>query len=271
MQRRWMLSAVFVTFCLLGSIPLQSQTDTTTSTSLHKAALMQSLFRLNGGQGITDVLMTAAVKRIAGTRTETLNLVLKAKGTDLAKVDYGAVSTELRTETYVNSGGIPACEWVDAAGTPHLSSAENCIVPVWWLPQLSPLAWVAEGAAVPVYVGRENYLGSTVDHYAIKKSFARPTPSVSANAARISLLATVDIYLDSNTGIPVALGYPIHPDSDGLTDLRVDVRFSDYRSVGGVLVPYRITRLVNGGVVLDITLASVAFNSGLSDSEFGLH
>lgn len=268
MQRRWILATLLSSF-LLNSLPLQSQTIAATTNA--KVALTQALARLSGGQAFTDVVINTTAKRVTGPTTEGVNVVLKGRGAAFGKVDYGVSSPEVRTETYASSAGIPACEWIDVSGAAHLSPAQNCVVAIWWLPQLSPLAWIADPDVIATYLGHENYLGSAVEHYTITKRFSSQSATSSAAATRIALLATIDAYFDSGSGLPTVLAYPIHPDSDLATDLRIEVRFSNYTSIGGVLVPYRITRLVNGGVTLDITVTSVMFNAGLSDNEFELH
>ena len=48
------------------------------------------------------------------------------------------------------------------------------------------------------------------------------------------------------------------------------IRYSDYKPVGGVLVPFSINEHLNGQLVWEINVGTFAFNSGLLDSDFVL-
>ncbi len=64
--------------------------------------------------------------------------------------------------------------------------------------------------------------------------------------------------------------FNVHPDSNALLDIPVDVRFSDYRTVSGAKVPFHVQKYLNNGLVLDFQAQSVTLNSGLAASSFSL-
>jgi hypothetical protein len=78
----------------------------------------------------------------------------------------------------------------------------------------------------------------------------------------------MDIYFDPETFIPLGLSFSLHADDDANTDIPVEIRFSDYRSVNGISLPYHVKQYINNGVALDIQLETVVFNSGLSRASF---
>ncbi len=45
---------------------------------------------------------------------------------------------------------------------------------------------------------------------------------------------------------------------------------TDNRSESGIQVPFHVQQLMNGTVIMDITLTSAVFNTGLSDNVFTL-
>jgi len=49
------------------------------------------------------------------------------------------------------------------------------------------------------------------------------------------------------------------------------IRYSDYRNVGGVQVPFSIGEQMGGQKTRDIQLSQISFNTGLQDSDFALH
>jgi hypothetical protein len=62
--------------------------------------------------------------------------------------------------------------------------------------------------------------------------------------------------------------YQIHPDNDQNKDIAVDVEYSDYRSVQGAIIPYRIRKYINGSLCWDLTVNSTAMNTGLAGTVF---
>ncbi|PYU30180.1 MAG: hypothetical protein DMG28_19510 [Acidobacteria bacterium] len=78
------------------------------------------------------------------------------------------------------------------------------------------------------------------------------------------------MYLDSASLLPVAITFNLHPDVDAGTDIAGEVRFSDYRLVSGIRVPFHVQEFLNGGLVLDILISNVTVNLGLQDTDFGI-
>jgi len=78
------------------------------------------------------------------------------------------------------------------------------------------------------------------------------------------------MYLDSASLLPVAITFNVHPDVDAGTDVAAEVRFSDYRLVSGIRVPFHVQEFLNGGLVLDLEFQTVTLNTGLSPSAFSL-
>ena len=83
-------------------------------------------------------------------------------------------------------------------------------------------------------------------------------------------LSTVDVYLDASSSLPVALDFKGHSDKDMNTDVPIEVRYSDYRQVNGVSVPFHVQRYLNNGLVLDFVATQVTINGGLSDAVFSV-
>jgi hypothetical protein len=90
----------------------------------------------------------------------------------------------------------------------------------------------------------------------------------SAGIPSLQRLSTTDVYLDAATLLPVAVAFKVHPDKDMNTDIPTEILFANYRSVNGIQVPFHFQRMLNGGVILDVTVTSVALNTGLQDSSF---
>lgn len=78
----------------------------------------------------------------------------------------------------------------------------------------------------------------------------------------------MDFFLDPATLLPLAISFNTHPDDNALRDIPVEIRFSDYRLVNGVQVPFHIQKFLNGSLSLDVQVQNVVINSGLSANEF---
>jgi hypothetical protein len=94
-----------------------------------------------------------------------------------------------------------------------------------------------------------------------------PSASVTDNGLLARLSAT-DVYLDSSSYLPVALGFSVHPDNNLLISIPVEVDYSNYQIFEGVRIPFHIQKFLNGSLFLDLTIQNVVLNSGLATSAF---
>ena len=83
-------------------------------------------------------------------------------------------------------------------------------------------------------------------------------------------LSTTEFYLDATSLLPVAITFSVHPDDDAGANIPAEVRFSSYQVTNGVVVPLRVQKYLDGGLVLDIMVSTVSLNSGLADSTFNI-
>jgi len=99
----------------------------------------------------------------------------------------------------------------------------------------------------------------------------RPSTAKNAQLARdLEKLSTVEILLDSTSHLPVGVTFNTHPDIDYGRDIPTEVRFSDYRSVSGVMVPFHIQRWLQGMLNTELTVTAATINNGLTDRDFTL-
>ena len=52
-----------------------------------------------------------------------------------------------------------------------------------------------------------------------------------------------------------------HPDNDALTNIAVEVDFSDYQPSNELFVPLHVQQYLQGGLVLDVVFTNVVMNS----------
>ncbi len=224
-----------------------------------------SLAALSATLQISDVTLTGTGTRVAGSDVQSGNFTLKGLGTGDSRLDLnlaGGLRSEIRNDTSGTPQG-----FVISPGTSALPIAQhNCMTSAsWFFPALSVLAQTSDSIVSVAFVGQETKIGAPVNHI----RFWIQSPSLSAaDNTTLGQLTQTDFYLDSTSHLPVAIVFNTHPDNDALTNIVVEVDFSSYQSVNGVLVPFRIQKLLNNSLTLDLTVTSVGVNQGLTATDF---
>jgi hypothetical protein len=75
-------------------------------------------------------------------------------------------------------------------------------------------------------------------------------------------------YIDQATNLISKIEYQNFADNDSNVSEKIEVFYTDYRSISGVKVPFTQTTYADGRLRTTLTLTSVAFNTGLLDSQF---
>lgn len=89
------------------------------------------------------------------------------------------------------------------------------------------------------------------------------------NFAGIISLATKDVWIATDSGLPLEIAYQLL-DAQGMAAIPLAAFFSNYQSVNGVMYPFQIQESVDGTPYMSISIASVAFGVGLTDQDFTL-
>jgi len=136
--------------------------------------------------------------------------------------------------------------------------------PAWFFP-VFPIAAGLSPGYVATYIGRETRNGQAVEHLAVSQVSTIAAPP---GALSLAHLSQVDFFLDSATFLPAAITFNIHPDSNALLDIPVEIDFSNYTAVNGAQVPFHVQKHINNSLVLDLQFDSAFLNSGLSATTF---
>jgi len=204
---------------------------------------------------VSSVALTGQVTRTVGPDSEngTITLSASADGSSSVKMQLGAGTLSEAQDTFANG---QACSWSGTDGVLHAASGHNCIVPLaWFLPEVSFFSgqMPANGA---LSTGTEPGEKSLSLHWA-------QTPPAGVTPDQTSLLAHIgayDLSLDASSFLPASLSYAVHPDDNAGVDIPISVRYSNYRVVDGVNVPFHIERYFNGVLQLDITISNASIN-----------
>lgn len=255
MPRVWLclLCMVSTASILVGQNPPASSPQ-----ALNYAA--RSMAALTRGAMIADVTLSG---NVTWNGSETGTATLRASGTGESRVDL-ALTSGTRTEIRDVQNDAPVGRWSNPDHRSGRIAFQNCWTDAaWFFPALGSLA--ARPNAVLAYIGQEARNGASVQHLRSHVDQADwpkgllPTPKQ---------LSTMDFYLDATTFLPVAVTFNAHPDNDAMKDLLIEVDFSDYQAMSGVLVPTHIQRYSQGNLLVDITVTSASFNTGVPLSIF---
>lgn len=223
----------------------------------------QSVTALTGGTSISDVTLTGSATWNNGTASETASATLMAKGTGESRFDM-TLSAGPRSEIRNDGSSTSLGELLASDGTILPWSFGNCLVnAAWFSPHLSVLGATGDSTLIFAYVGLETRNGASVQHIQSYRYSA-------TNTTVIQALSTMDIYLNAASFLPTAFVFNIHPDDAAVQNIPVEVDFSNYQTVGGAQVPFRIQRYVAGNLGFDFSVMNAQFNSGLSDSLFAI-
>jgi hypothetical protein len=235
------------------------------------AIVAKAMAALTGGNPVSDASLSATAIRIIGPDYVTGSASMIAKAPEQSRVDYMFGSTT-RSEIRDDSGPIPSGSWVDSKGAVTPYTLQNCLSePVWFFPALSFLSSASNPSLILTYVGRETWNDMPVEH--IRAAWlpnAALAPSATAVRLDFSRLSTVDMYLDAATLLPDAMAFKAHPDSGADVDIPIEVRYANYQPVSGVLVPMHVQELMNGSLLLDLTVTRAAINTGASPSKLNV-
>jgi hypothetical protein len=255
----------FVVLSIFALSLVASAAQQTPSTSSPQAIqlLQRALLALSSGTLPADITLTGTVRRIAGSDDETGSATLKALVGIGSRIDFSLPSGTW-TEVRNNSTNGPAGSWSGPGRVAHRISHHNLLTDTGLFPVLT-LSSFTSSSAVVTYIGSDVRNGVSVTHI----SAYQLIPALKGDPL-FQHLSQVDIFLDASTLLPASIAFSLHPDDNALLDIPLEIRFSDYRPVGGAQVPFRIQKYLNNSLILDLQLQSTAFNTGLTAADFSV-
>jgi hypothetical protein len=225
------------------------------------ALASRALQSLAGGTALSDITLQANATYIAGSDEEVGTVTLVARGNAQSLVTLNLTGGQ-RQEVRNGVAGM----WVGPDGTPHAMAGDNCFLDAdWFFPAFSLAALAGDPTLVIRFIGQEIHAGQPVHQLVLFHSLSGQTPEVIAFVQQFSAM---DLYLDVSSLLPTAIAFNIHADDDSAVSIPVEIQFADYRPVNGVQVPFRIRKLLQRTLTLDLTVANAAINSGVPPSMF---
>lgn len=227
------------------------------------ALAARSVAAMSGGSAIRSINLNTNVVSILGSTRESGTGMFFAKGTARSRVEL-TLSTGTLSEVRSLTNGVPAGAWSrnGAPGAPYV--AFNTVTDaIWFFPALSSLTQHGNPDYLFKYIGLEQFNGISTQHIQVSWMPSPVAPSLQS-------LSKMDFYLEPSTCVPVGMLFQTHPDNDARINIPVEIRFADYRAESGVQIPHHFQRLLNGSLVLDVTVTGVELNAASPEGSFVL-
>jgi outer membrane lipoprotein-sorting protein len=134
------------------------------------------------------------------------------------------------------------------------------------LPFFSELATAAFGQYGIRYLGTEEVRGEVCEELLIE---FHPDGASGANDIR-RRVGRVRLWVSQTTYLPVQMELVRLAETNPTVSMEYLVRYSDYRLISGLAVPYRHEEYVHDRLRYRFQISDVQFNVGLQDSEFAI-
>lgn len=234
------------------------QTSTAPNRDPQSIAILQQSIINMGGTLPADSVATGNIQTVAGSQTSQGTIRILTKGTAESLVQ---ITTPDTTQTCIFSN-FQANELTGATvAVLPLELVVTSQAPDFPTPLLAAL--LNDPDTSFQYVALESANGLSLHHIQAWDSFAsQPTLQ---GLADFSLR---DIWINASTGLPQRISYERRPAHGAVAGVAVDVFYSRYQNSSGLLYPSTIQKSLNGTPWATITIQNVAFNTGLTDSDF---
>lgn len=214
-----------------------------------------------GASEIRDVSISGTAHRIAGSLDETGTIALRALANGNTEMDFTFPSGQ-QFEKHSDTVNGPRGQWTGSDGKSLEMPQHNLMTDsAWFFPPMLLHRRLVNQEYLLESGSSETREGQQVEHVSASQQFGRSSPEV---AKLMTHLSRIEIYLDSKTLLPSSVCFNIHPDHDAGRDIPVEIRYSDYRVVNGLQVPFHVQKYIRGALFLDLQLETVVVNTGLT-------
>jgi|SRR5579859_4757588 len=240
----------------LDRLPVSAQ-ETATSAPASSSVLSKMEAGFSNGQVVHTIQLSGTVTRHAGSAQDsgTINLIASADGSSQVKLVLTSTGTIVETQETI--GVNRSCNRSGSVGVVHDSSGFSCSMPlVWFLPQVTLQSAVLSPSLGTTYQGIQNTAWGAC-HVVTSQVIPDSATKATVSFAQLQKLSSATLYLDSAATLPRALTFVVPP-SSGTSGNSVEILYSNYRNISGVLIPTHIERHLNGSLELALEISQVS-------------
>lgn len=257
----------FASFLLLASPSFSQQTVAQSTVPTPPSptrdpqalSLLEASIKTMGGATPADSTATGTVTQTIGAESQQGTIQLLTKGTNQSSE---AINLPNFTQTTAFASWMGSQATGSAApqdiSAQLAASSQTAIFP---LPLIAGA--VANADESFQYLGVETIGARSAQHIRIWNTFASKT--------RLQFLAALtsrDIWLDAVSNFPIKISFTQQSAIGAVPKLLIELVFSNYTQSSGIAYPEQIAKSINGTPYLTISIQSMVFNTGLTDSNF---
>jgi hypothetical protein len=221
-------------------------------------AIVQQSLVVMGGTVANDSVATGAVVISAGENQQSGSVRILTKGITHCGEEYKTGNLDVK-EIYADGIGV---QWQTSApkemGAQWAFSAQTAIYPAFILASI-----LNNADSAFEYVGVESIGTGKAHHVRAWNTFA--SHSKMKGLAEFTIK---EIWIDSSSLLPVKVAFERRDSAGASPRIPVEVRYADYRNVGGVVYPHAVEKYFNGSLWATVRIVSVSLNSGLTYADF---
>jgi hypothetical protein len=204
-----------------------------------------------------DVLAQGTVTQYDGGTAVTTDFVIKQKGQNLSRI-------EIQGGDLVTLTNVDQASYVRRNGTQVLPFAAAISMRPYTFPFYSDLVNFTDPRVSITNPGAESVGGQWAQRIEIIRAPAANDPQANARGN----VGHLSVWISDTTHLPIQIKFTRVSPDDPTALVDHLLVFSDYRSMGGVSIPYHQEEYVGTQKVAVIQLEEVQMNVGLSDANF---
>lgn len=221
-------------------------------------ALLRQSVAAMASNAPSDSSATGTVTVIEGSTTQTGTIQILTLGTTQTSETLNLTNGQ-RSIIYSNLDALETTATQSSNPPLQLIVTDQCAD--FPLPLLQ--AFLSNPDEAITYVGSETLNGQSVQHIRVWNTF-NSQPILQSLAP----FSTRNIWLSASSGLPIKISYFRRAGGGSVPSIPVQIFFSNYTNVNGVLYPFQINKSLTDTPWTTITISSVSFNTGLTASQF---
>lgn len=263
-----LFSSLIACLALTTLAAISAAAQTTTAQDATAATLLRSsLAAMTNGVPLSDITFQIAGAQSVGPDTGTATGAFYARLDGNTRLDFDS-GDGVETECHLVTDGRRSVYRRNPAGKVTKGALHAAWISNIWL--APPLA-ISRVLQYPeyrfAYKGRQTLDGKSVEQITV---FIDDTSQDSESEALTSKLSKVDVYLDATTLLPSKVSYNVYSDKSFAESIPLELRYSNFATSNGVLVPRNITAYFNYGPWRLYQASSLQINAGIADATFSL-
>ena len=253
-----LLSLVFVSKLALAQQSTAPPASPSPQRDLQAVALLQQSIAAIAPTPPSDSSATGSVTVVEGSTSQQGTIQIRTLGATQTSETL-ALSGGQRAVVYSNGDALETDGTQSSNPSLELIVTDQCVD--FPLPFLT--ASLSTSDMAMRFVGQEILDGQSVRHIQVWKTFGSKP-----KLQKLGPFSIRDIWFNSSTGLPVKISHVRRSGGGSVPGVTVEIFFSNYTRVNGVLYPFQIKKSMNGTPWQAITIQNVSFNSGLTASQF---